>query len=92
MTDDQYHHLVEFLGAQFTQVDRRFTQIEGRFIQIEGRFTQIDARFIQLEEKIDGLAGDLEHFRGDVRAEFDETKGLIRLVDRRVERLEARYR
>jgi hypothetical protein len=97
MTDDQYRRLVEFLGQQFFQVDGRFTQIDARFAQIDARFTQIDARFsqggarfVQLEEQIAGLAGDLERFRGEVRAEFDETKSMIRLVDQRVERLESR--
>jgi chromosome segregation ATPase len=103
MTDDQYRQLVGFLGEQFAQMDRRFDQIDGRFAQIDGRFAQnegrfaridarfaqIDARFLQVEERIAGLAGDLESFRSEVRTEFDETKGMIRLLDRRVARLEA---
>ena len=34
MTSAEYQQLVEFLGRQFTEVDRRFDEVDRRFIEL----------------------------------------------------------
>src|ERR687891_442689 len=41
MTPTEYQQLVEFLGHQFTQIDRRFTGVENRFTGMDGRLTEL---------------------------------------------------
>jgi chromosome segregation ATPase len=77
MTSPEYQQLVEFLGQQFTEVDRRFDEVNRRFTEVGGRFTEVDRRF-------DELAGQLAELRRDMLGHFDE-------VYRRLERLEQEY-
>src|ERR671918_305150 len=55
MTPTEYQQLVEFLGHQFTQIDRRFTGVENRFTglrrEILGHFDEIYRRFERLEQE-----------------------------------------
>jgi ABC-type transporter Mla subunit MlaD len=106
VTNGEYQELVRFLGERFAEIDGRFAQIDGRFAQIDGRFAEIDGRFAEINGRlaeVDGQFGavrreirqnadTLEHFRTEVRSEFDEVKSLLRVshgdLDRRVRRLE----
>ncbi len=40
MTSAEYQQLVEFLGHQFTEIDRRFSEVNGRFDEVDLRFTE----------------------------------------------------
>ena len=75
MTDSEYHRLVEFLGTQFTEIDRRFTEIDRRFAEVGSRFDEMDRRWT--------LERSEEQFR-EILGHFDE-------LYRRLERLEAEY-
>jgi chromosome segregation ATPase len=41
MTSVEYQQLVEFLGRQFTEVDRRFGEVNCRFDEVDLRFTEL---------------------------------------------------
>ena len=41
MTSTEYQQLVEFLGRQFTEVDRRFSEVDRRFDGADLRFTEL---------------------------------------------------
>ncbi len=79
MTDDQYRQLIAFLGERFSEVDTRFQRVD----------TQISSLRTELHVFRDDVDLRFQEFRSEVRSEFDEVKGMIRLLDRRVERLEA---
>jgi len=53
MTDSEYPQLVEFLGRQFTAIDRRFDTLEQRvnegFREVLGHFDEI---YRQLERRL----------------------------------------
>jgi predicted nucleic acid-binding Zn-ribbon protein len=88
MTNTEYQQLVEFLGQQFTAVDRRFDTLERRFDGLEQRVGGLDQhvggldrRIGGLEQRIGGLEQRFDDFRLEVFARFDE-------VSRRLDRLE----
>ncbi len=41
MTSVEYQQLVEFLGRQFTEVDRRFGEVNRRFDEVDLGFTEL---------------------------------------------------
>jgi len=41
MTAVEYQQLVEFLGRQFTEVDRRFGEVNRRFDEADLRLTEL---------------------------------------------------
>ena len=41
MTSTEYQQLVEFLGGQFTEIDRRFGQVDRRSDELDLRFTEL---------------------------------------------------
>ncbi len=55
MTSEEYQQLVEFLGRQFTEVDRRFDEADRRFTELRddmlGHFDEIYRRFERLEQE-----------------------------------------
>ncbi len=81
MTNDEYRQLVEFLTGKFGEVETGFAQVHARFAQIDRRFAQVDAQFLDVHMQIHQLSER-------VGVEFDEVKGLIRILDRRMRRLE----
>jgi hypothetical protein len=85
VTNGEYQELVRFLGERFAEIDGRFAQIDGRFAEVDGQFAAVRR---EIREQTDTLG----HFRAEVRSEFDEVKGLLRIshgdLDRRVRRLE----
>ncbi len=84
MTNSEYQQLVEFLGQQFTAIDRRFDGIDQRFDGIDQRFVAIDRRFDRLDDRIDGLEQRFDAFRAEVLGHFD-------VIYRRLDRLEQEY-
>lgn len=77
MAPSEYEQLVEFLGRQFTEIDRRFEQVDHQFNHIAGRFDQVDRRFDQID-------GQIAELRREMLGHFDE-------IYRRLERLEQEY-
>jgi len=55
MTSTEYQQLVEFLGRQFTEVDRRFSEVNHQFSELRqdmlGHFDEIHHRFERLEQE-----------------------------------------
>jgi hypothetical protein len=55
MTSTEYQQLVEFLGRQFTEIDRRFDGVDLRFTELRqdmlGHFDAIYHRFERLEQE-----------------------------------------
>ena len=41
MSPSEYQQLVEFLGRQFTEIDRRFAAIDQRFDDVDGQFAEL---------------------------------------------------
>ena len=41
MTSAEYQQLVDFLGAQFTQIDRRFETMDRRFETVDGQLGEL---------------------------------------------------
>ena len=48
MTSVEYQQLVEFLGRQFTEIDRRFSELRQDLL---GHFDAIYLRFERLEQE-----------------------------------------
>ena len=54
MTSTEYQQLVEFLGRQFTGIDRRFGEVNHQFSEINRRFDGVDLRFTELRQDMLG--------------------------------------
>lgn len=46
MTSVEHQQLVEFLGRQFTEVDRRFGEVNRRFDEVDLRFTELQQEML----------------------------------------------
>ncbi len=55
MTSAEYQQLVDFLGRQVTEVDRRFGEMDRQFTELRqdllGHFDEIYLRFERLEQE-----------------------------------------
>ena len=77
MTSAEYQQLVEFLGRQFTEIDRRFDEVDGRFVEVYRRFTEMDRPFDEADLRFTEL-------RQEMLGHFDA-------IYHRFERLEQEY-
>ena len=93
MTNDEYRDLVDFLGRQFTAVDRRFDAIERRldahnerFREILGHLEAIYGRLERLEQEYYAIVEGLRRIEGiltDERARREVLeRGLADLKER----------
>ena len=80
MTKSEYQDLFEFLGDNFTRIDRRFDAMDRRFDAIDRRFDAIDRRFDAIDLRFDAMEERL--IRIEVLAE--ERHHQIRLVVRQL--------
>ena len=64
MTSTEYQQLVEFLGHQFGEVDRRFTELDRRLIafqeQTDERFREVLGHFDEIYRRLERL--EQEHY------------------------------
>jgi hypothetical protein len=55
MSPSEYEQLVEFLGRQFTEIDRRFDQVNGQIAELRremlGHFDELYRRLERLEQE-----------------------------------------
>ena len=65
MSPSEYQELVEFLGRQFSEVDRRLTEMDRRFT---GRFDAIDGRFDEVAGHFDEIYRRLERLEQEYHA------------------------
>jgi chromosome segregation ATPase len=91
MTDSEYRRLVEFLGAQFAEIERRLTKIDHRFTEVDHRFTEIDRRFTEIDRRFDETDRRIESLAAREEEHFREILGHFDDLYRRLERLEAEY-
>ena len=84
MSPSEYEQLVEFLGRQFTEIDRRFDKVDQRFEQVDRQFNHIAGRFDQVDHRFDQIDGQIGELRREMLGHFDE-------IYRRLERLEQEY-
>ncbi len=84
MSPSEYQQLVEFLGRQFTEIDRRFDKVDQRFEQVDRQFNHIAGRFDQVDRRFDEVDGQIAELRREMLGHFDE-------IYRRLERLEQEY-
>jgi chromosome segregation ATPase len=105
MSPTEYEELVEFLGRQFTEIDRhferidqRFERIDQRFERIDQRFERIDQRFERIDQRFDLVAGRFDQIDrrfdvvdGQIADLRREMLGHFDELYRRLERLEQEY-
>jgi chromosome segregation ATPase len=80
MTSAEYEQLVEFLGRQFTEVDRRFAEIDRRFDGIDrgvgelreemlGHFDEICRRLERFEQEYQAITQGLRRIEAGLAGE-----------------------
>ena len=65
MSPTEYQELVEFLGHQFAQVDRRFAEVDRRLTEMDQRFTR---RFDEINGHFDEMYRRLERLEQEYQA------------------------
>jgi chromosome segregation ATPase len=104
MTSTEYRELVEFLGRQFTAMDRRFTEVDGRVAELRrdilGHFDEIYRRFERLEQEYQAIAQALRRIemrlsdettrRERLERDVVELKGRVAALLVRIEEIERR--
>ena len=104
MTPAEYQQLVEFLGRQFTEIDRRFDEMGGQLTELRhemlGHFDEIYRRFERLEQEYQvitqalrrieaGLADELGR-REILERDLAELKRHVAALQSRIEEIEQR--
>jgi predicted nucleic acid-binding Zn-ribbon protein len=104
MTSAEYQQLVEFLGRQFTEVDRRFDEVDLHFTELRhdmlGHFDEIYRRLERLEQEYHaitqalrrieaGLAGERGR-REILERDLAELKQHVAALQSRIEEIEQR--
>jgi len=104
MTDSEYQRLVEFLGTQFAEVDRRFSEVdrraEERFRETLGHFDALYRRLERLEaeyfaivqtlRRIETLLGTEQAQRAVLERSVTELRSQIVELQARLDAVEAR--
>ena len=72
------------LRALRTAMDRRFEQVDQRIEQVDQRIEQMDQRIEQMDQRIEQSGRQMQEFRADVAARFED-------VQRAIDRLGARW-
>src|SRR6266849_574225 len=104
MTSAEYQQLFEFLGRQFTEIDRRFDEVGLHFTELRqdmlGHFDEIYRRFERLEQEYHaitqalrrieaGLAGESGR-REILERDLAELKQHVAALQSRIEEIEQR--
>src|SRR3989304_3802996 len=91
MTSTEYQQLLEFLGRQFTEIDRRFGEVNHRFDgtdlrftelrqEILGHFDEIYHRFERLEEEYHAITQALRRIEAGLAHEHGRREILERAL------------
>jgi chromosome segregation ATPase len=82
MTSTEYQQLVEFLGRQFTEIDRRFDGVDLRFTELRqdmlGHFDAIYHRFERLEQEYHAITQALRR----IEAGLADERGRREILER----------
>ena len=106
MTNGEYQQLVEFLGRQFSAIDRRFAALEQRvdegFREMRGHFDAIYAWLERLDQEYHAIVEGLRRIETIVTDErsrrellergLAELKERVALLQVRIDELERRLR
>lgn len=104
MTSAEYQQLVEYLGRQFTEVDRRFDEADRRFTELRddmlGHFDEIHRRFERLEQECQAITQGLRRIevrladergrREILERDLAELKQHVAALQSRIEQIEQR--
>ena len=104
MPSAEYEQLVEFLGRQFTEIDRRFNEVDCRFTELRhdmlGHFDEIYRRFERLEQESHAITQALRRIEAGLADErgrreilergLAELKQHVAALQSRIEEIEQR--
>ena len=105
MTSAEYQQLVEFLGRQFTEVDRRFDEMGGQLGDLRrdmlGHFDEVYRRLERLEQEYHAITQSLrrievgladEHGRREIlERDLAALKQQLAALQSRIEDIEQRF-
>ena len=84
MSPSEYEQLVEFLGRQFTEIDRRFDQVDGQIAELRremlGHFDEIYRRLERLEQEYQAIIQGLRRIEASLADESGRREILARDV------------
>ena len=82
MTSAEYQQLMEFLGRQFTGIDRRFDEVNGQITELRhdmlGHFDEIYRRFERLEQEYHAITQALRR----IEAGLADERGRREILER----------
>ena len=81
MSPTEYQQLVEFLGHQFAQVDRRFTEVDRRFTEVDRRLTEMDQRFTGRFDEINGHFDEIYRRLERLEQEYQAITQALRRIE-----------
>jgi chromosome segregation ATPase len=81
MTSTEYQQLVEFLGRQFTEMDRRFGEVSQRFSEMDRRFDEVDLRFTELRQEMLGHFDAIYHRFERLEQEYHVITQALRRIE-----------
>ena len=104
MTSGEYQQLTEFLGRQFTEIDRRFADLDGRLVELRremlGHFDELYRRFERLEQEYQAITQALRRIEAGLADErgrreilerdLGELKERVAALQTRIEEIEQR--
>jgi chromosome segregation ATPase len=82
MSPTEYEQLVEFLGRQFTEIDRRFDLVEGQIADLRremlGHFDELYRRLERLEQEYHAITQGLRRIEARLADESGRREILAR--------------
>jgi chromosome segregation ATPase len=82
MSPTEYEQLVELLGRQFTEIDRRFDRIDGQIAELRremlGHFDEIYRRLDRLEQEYQAITQALRRIEAGLADEIGRRQTLAR--------------
>ena len=82
MTSTEYQQLVDFLGRQFTEIDRRFDEMGGQLAELRremlGHFDEIYRRLDRLEQEYQAITQALRRIEAGLADELGRREILER--------------
>ena len=81
MTSAEYQQLVEFLGRQFTEVDRRFGEVNRRFDEVNRRFDEADLGSTELRQEMLGHFDAIYHRFERLEQEYHAITQTLRRIE-----------
>jgi chromosome segregation ATPase len=92
MSPTEYQQLVEFLGRQFAQVDRRFTEVDRRLTGVDNRLTEVDGRLAGVDNRlteVDSRLAAIDRRFPEIAAQLGGMNERLGRIDGRITELRA---